>query len=126
MVQIPFQTIVSEMKDRPTTMVTLLALCAFSIWGYAKFALASDVEVIRTEVRKEISSVTIAVTANARSIDRVLKLQIAEAIRGQQRAMCASSNETYRENVQILIDQLQEDYKELDDNGTAYPVSSCS
>lgn len=122
--QIPTQAIISEMKDRPTTMVTLLVLCAFAVWGYMTFAYASDIDTIRTEVKTQITSVSIAVTANAANISKVLKLQLAEAIRGQRRQFCGSEDDRYRESVQSLIDQLQEDYKELN-GGVAYPLGTC-
>lgn len=122
--KIPTDKLVSELRSTPYTMLTLFALCAFALWGYSKFALAADVETIRTEVRHEISSVTVAVTANATSINKVLKLQYAEAIRGQHRQFCGSDDDAYRESVQVLIDSLQENYKALNKN-VAYPLPGC-
>ncbi len=124
MLKAPTDKLIEEMRHKPYTMLTILVLCAFSFWGYANFALAADVEAIRTEVRAQITTVSVAVTANATNIDKVLKLQYAEAIRGQHRQYCRSDDDTYKESVQGLIDQLQEEYKSLN-NEVAYPLPGC-
>lgn len=114
MISAPVEQIVKEMKSHPFTLLTVLGLICFAIWGWSAYARASDVSEVKTQVE-----------TNGGKIDRVLKLQLAEAIRGMQRQICGTADEAIRDQLRVTLDSLQQDYSDINE-GTRYPVTRCN
>lgn len=112
------QQIVKEMKSHPFTLLAVLGLLCFSVWGYASYAMASD-------VTASFEQVKIQVQANNTKIDRVLKLQLAEAIRFISSQICTAPNDRVRRDLERTRDQLQEQYTEVSD-GQRYVIPPCA
>jgi hypothetical protein len=73
--------------------------------GVSGFAYASDVAKLRA------------------SVETILKLQLQERLRNLQSEKCRADSEALERVIQIEIDRLQHEHKQLD--GTIYPLTRC-
>lgn len=106
MIRAPFEQIVGELKSHPFTMLAVVALIVYAAVAVQIYAKAGDVEVVEQK------------------IDRVLRLQLAEAIRSVDRQICATENVVDRRELRNALEDLQEDYATLN-AGRRYKVNGC-
>ena len=98
------------MKSHPFTLILVLALAAFAVYLYGNYASAED---LKADIKD-----------NSTKIDRILKLQIAESIRGLSVQVCHSKSDSEKRILLQTVEDLQQDYEEI--AGSRYPVQACS
>jgi len=114
MINSAVEQMIIEMKSHPFTLLIVLSLVGWSIYGSHQYAKAADISTVQADIR-----------ANNSKIDRVLKLQIAEAIRSINRQICGTEDRETIRSLRRTLDQLQQDYETIN-NGKAYEVQSCA
>lgn len=121
--KVPLDQLIVELKTQPYTLLSILVLFFLVGWGLKTHAESDTVAEAKRELRAEITEATAKIAGNGRKIDRVLLLQFAEAIRGQQRQICSTEDEAIRTTLQTTLDNLQAEYVAI--SGSYYPVSPC-
>lgn len=106
------EKLVFELKTMPYTMLTLIALVLFSVYGFNTYASAGEI--------KDLSG---KVDRNTSSIEQVLMLQLAEALRSLQTQLCRADDHEAEKTLSSTIEDLQADYRQL--TGSRYPLRDC-
>ena len=106
------EQIVKEMKAHPFTLLAVLGLIAFAIYSHVNHASAEDISQVNDKIER----------SNAQ-IERILKLQLAEGIRGLTLEVCHAKNDAQKRILLQTIDDLQQDYEDI--AGSRYPVPAC-
>ena len=112
-IKLPTSELVNEMKDRPYTMMTILALMFAVPYLWYTSASAGDLQKLETKFDK-------ALAAEAKKTNRILSLQIAESIRAQQKVVCEDPDNQAN---QTILENLQTEYKDV--VGERYPARRC-
>lgn len=112
MIATAVEKMVYELKTMPFTLLTVLALVAFSVYAYNTHASAGEIQELAAKV-----------DSNTRSINQVLTLQIAEALRSLQVQLCLSKDHEAQRTLAATIEDLQVDYRQL--TGSRYPLRDC-
>lgn len=107
------EQMVNEMRAFPFTMIIILALVGYAVYASQNHARAEDIQQLSQQVAKNTS------TAN-----KILKLQIAQSLRSLHEQRCKSEDRDTRRTLARTIEELQDDYKELD--GARYPLPACA
>lgn len=112
MITTAVEQVINEMKAFPFTMITVLCLVGFSVYSFNTFADAG-----------EIRDLSAKVAENSRMANKILKLQIGEALRSLHEQLCKEDDRAARRTLLQTIDELQDDYKRID--GARYPLKPC-
>lgn len=107
------EQLVKELKAHPFTLIIIMALVGFTWFASSTHAKATDIQ----EIAREVSN-------NSTKIDRLLKLQLAEAIRTISLQVCEHEDDQQRRDLIRTRDRLQEDYRLVND-GREYKVEAC-
>lgn len=100
------QTLTEELKARPLTLFTLLALSAYALWSYHNHAFAADVDRINDK------------------LDKLLVINLRSAIQERRAEYCHTNDHSLRTILQRTINELAESYREI--TGEPYRFESCN
>lgn len=112
MITTAVEQLVVELKAMPYTMIIVLSLIGFAVFAHSTHASAEDIRDLAAQV-----------AANTGKADKILKLQLAESLRTLQEQRCNTEERDTRRTLTQTIEELQEDYKEID--GARYPLKPC-
>jgi len=112
MMQTVTETLVDELKSRPFTLLTLLALIASAWYAHSEHAWAKDVDGVAKHVSKIESK-----------LDKLLVINITTAIQERRREFCSTNDEGLRRLLSESINELRESYREI--TGEVYILESC-
>jgi len=107
------QQLVNELKTMPFTLLIVLSLVLYSFYGHYNYANAADIQQLSTKVDK-----------NSEAVEKVLQLQLSEALRNLQLQRCITADDQAERTLSNTIEDLQEDYRRL--TGSRYPLRECS
>jgi len=98
-----FDQAMKELRNHPFTLVVIIGLSIFAIYGYKNFASADEVQKVEAK------------------IDRVLIMQLAETLRNLQAEYCRSNGN--KATIRRTIEDYEQQYREL--TGERYPLQDC-
>lgn len=119
----PIDHLVGELRERPFSLLTLLAVVLGGLWGFSAYARIAQLTDLEQRFDGRIVSMGEQLARTDEKIDRVLVLQIAERIRTVYAEICESDALFTRGVLRRTLDDLQSEHRRIE--GGNYPLERC-